>query len=252
VKYTNILKASSDLTDLEISRIVDLFHLSFGTNLEPTSREHFNWKYLDNPFGDSFHLLTEDEGRLIASRAFWNVPVKAGHLQCVDTCVAPDYRGKGIFKETTMFALGNLENTFYNAPNSSSLPQYLKYGWKINTIYKPKLSSYRYIKPCVSELDLSDDNEKLINWKFLSHPDFVYKYFIDDEYSYLCRMKKSIPIILFKTKIDISRFVKIGKPWICATYSNFNGIGLEFSVLSHSVDNSDVALRVDPYFFDMF
>ena len=252
MQYTNILKTSSELTELDINQITNLFHLSFGTKPTHTSRDHFKWKYLDNPFGDSFHLLTKDKGQLIASRAFWNVPVKTGYLQCVDTCVAPNYRGKGIFKETTLFALDSLKSILYNSPNSSSLPQYIKYGWKINNIYKPKISFYRYIKRCVPELDLSDESEKLINWKFLSHPSFVYKHFIDDEFFYLCRMKKSIPIVLFKTKIDISKFTRIGKPLICATYSNFNGIGLEFSVLSHSVDNSGVALRIEPYFFDMF
>jgi hypothetical protein len=250
MQYTNTLKRSSELNHLEIVQINTLFHLSFGT--KPMSTDHFKWKYLDNPFGDSYHLLTTDKGQLVASRAFWNVPIKNDHFQCVDTCVLPSYRGKGLFKETTMFALDTLDVVFYNAPNQSSLPQYLKYGWKLNNIYKPKISLYRYIKFCVPEIGPGRENERLINWKFFSHPEFTYKYFMDEDFFYLCRIKKSIPIILFKTKIDISKFKSIAKPVICATYAHFNGFGIELSVLSHSIDNSAVALNVDPYFFDMF
>lgn len=250
MKYTNILKKSSELNDYEIDQIDALFHVSFGT--KPTSIDYFKWKYLDNPFGDSYHLLTKDEGQLVASRAFWNVPVKSGYFQCVDTCVLPSYRGKGIFRETTMFALDKLDVVFYNAPNKSSLPQYLKYGWNLNNTFKPKVSLFRNVKPTVPEVGLGRESEILINWKFLSHPSHRYTYFQDEYFFYLCRLKKSIPIILFKTEINLSQFDKIAKPLICASYGHFDGIGIEFSVRTHSVDNSSTPINVEPYFFDMF
>mgnify|MGYP006076874827 CR=1 FL=1 len=250
MNYKNTIKLSSELNTIEIEEINILFHSSFGTKAQ--SKNFFQWKYLDNPFGDSFHLLTRDGNKLIASRAFWNAPVKENHFQCVDTCVDPAYRGKGIFKETTLFALENLNINYYNAPNSSSLPQYLKYGWKVNNTYKPKLTLFNYINPHVTILKDSTSSKKLINWKFLSHPNFIYKYFQYNNYMYLCRIKSSIPIILFKTKLDLRLFNTMRKPLLCATYSGFNGLGLEFSTLSYSIHNSNVLENVEPYYFDMF
>ena len=250
MQFTNIIKKSSELTNCEIDEIDALFHLSFGT--KPTSIDYFKWKYLDNPFGDSYHLLTKDKGQLVASRAFWNVPVKSGYFQCVDTCVLPSYRGQGIFRETTMFALDALDVVFYNAPNKLSLPQYLKYGWNLNNTYKPKISLLRNIKLVIPEIGLGRESEMLINWKFLSHPSYKYKYFKDENFFYLCRIKKSIPIILFKTKINLYEFDSISKPMICAFYGHFDGIGIELSVRTHSVDNGSTSVNVEPYFFDMF
>jgi GNAT superfamily N-acetyltransferase len=99
--------------------------------------EFFRWKHLENPFGPSFMLVAEDDGRLIGLRAFlrWRFQTGGGTLQAVravDTATHPSYQGLGVFTRLTRAALAALEgpvDLVFNTPNGASRPGYLKLGW---------------------------------------------------------------------------------------------------------------------------
>jgi GNAT superfamily N-acetyltransferase len=98
----------------------------------------FRWKHHDNPFGPSFMLVAEVEGRIIGLRAFmrWRFeahgrPITA--VRAVDTATHPDYQGIGVFSRLTRAALGELQgqvDLVFNTPNDASRPGYLKLGWR--------------------------------------------------------------------------------------------------------------------------
>jgi GNAT superfamily N-acetyltransferase len=98
----------------------------------------FRWKHLENPFGESFLLVADSEGELVGLRAFlrWRFRQGGRTLQAaraVDTVTHPDHRGKGIFSKLTLHAIDMLRgevDLVFNTPNSSSLPGYLKMGWR--------------------------------------------------------------------------------------------------------------------------
>jgi GNAT superfamily N-acetyltransferase len=99
----------------------------------------FRWKHIDNPFGRSFMLVAEHEGRIIGLRAFLRWRFAAGDrilraVQAVDTATHPDFQGMGVFARLTRRALEVLPDEadlVYNTPNEKSLPGYLKMGWGV-------------------------------------------------------------------------------------------------------------------------
>ena len=100
--------------------------------------EFFRWKHFDNPFGPSFMLLAEADGRVIGLRAFmrWRFIVDGRELsavRAVDTATHPEYQGMGVFSRLTRAALEALAgqvDLVFNTPNDASRPGYLKLGWR--------------------------------------------------------------------------------------------------------------------------
>jgi GNAT superfamily N-acetyltransferase len=122
----------------DLPRVLELLDQSLGGG--PAGRrppEFFRWKHLDNPFGESFMLLAESEGRLVGLRAFmcWRFlaggrPIRA--VRAVDTATHPDFQGMGVFTRLTLAALDEVRgevDLVFNTPNGKSGPGYLKMGW---------------------------------------------------------------------------------------------------------------------------
>jgi GNAT superfamily N-acetyltransferase len=101
--------------------------------------DFFRWKHLENPAGRSFMLVAELDGKLVGFRAFmrWRFMVGGSAVRAVravDTATHPDHQGKGIFSTLTLQALDGLRgetDLVFNTPNASSLPGYLKMGWRV-------------------------------------------------------------------------------------------------------------------------
>jgi GNAT superfamily N-acetyltransferase len=100
--------------------------------------EFFRWKHHQNPFGPSFMLVAESEGRLVGLRAFMRWRFEGdGHsfaaVRAVDTATHPDFQGRGVFSRLTLAALEALQgqvDLVFNTPNRASRPGYLKMGWR--------------------------------------------------------------------------------------------------------------------------
>src|SRR5918994_5166036 len=85
------------------ANVLELLGLTLGGG--PAGRrpaEFFRWKHADNPFGPSFMLLAEADGRVVGLRAFmrWRFIVDGRELsavRAVDTATHPEYQGIGVF-----------------------------------------------------------------------------------------------------------------------------------------------------------
>ncbi|MCF6463862.1 hypothetical protein C3E89_10935 [Clostridium sp. Cult1] len=180
VDITYICKLSGEFIEKEKQEFVDLFNTVFHTNY---SLEWFNWKYIDNIYGDSYIVLAYDEGQLIGIRAFWRNDIE-DHLsyQPCDTAVLKSHRGKGIFTKSSKLALEKTKGAFiYNFPNENSLPGNLKLGWRIN--------KYSYLKPVLSKSKLKDETDYIddnyLVWRFTKSPIKKYYYYQKNGESYL-------------------------------------------------------------------
>ncbi len=99
----------------------------------------FRWKHLESPFGRSFMLVAETDGRIVGLRAFMRWQLRAGNrliqaVVAVDTATHPHFQGRGIFTRLTREALRRLPaeaDLVFNTPNEKSLPGYLKMGWRV-------------------------------------------------------------------------------------------------------------------------
>lgn len=126
--------------DEDEAGVLELLEASLGSG-PGGGRTHdfFAWKHLDNPFGRSFMLVAERDGRMAGLRAFMRWTFTTGRrevkaVRAVDTATHPDFQGMGIFSQLTTAALEELagEAAFvFNTPNEKSKPGYLKMGWRV-------------------------------------------------------------------------------------------------------------------------
>lgn len=125
--------------DEDEAAVLDLLTASLGGG--PAGRrppEFFRWKHLENPFGRSYMLLAETEGKVVGFRSFMRWRFELGGesvraVRAVDTATHPDYQGLGIFRRLTTTAIEELRSEadlIFNTPNDKSLPGYLKMGWR--------------------------------------------------------------------------------------------------------------------------
>jgi hypothetical protein len=135
---TDLLVRAYD--DRDEAEVLDLIRGSLGGG--PAGRrppEYFRWKHLANPFGRSFMIVAEAEGRIIGFRALMRWRFKAydreiAAVRPVDTVTHPEERGRGVFSRLTRSALDSLQgevDLVFNTPNANSLPGYLKMGWQV-------------------------------------------------------------------------------------------------------------------------
>jgi hypothetical protein len=126
--------------DGDLPAVLDLMTASLGGGpAGHRSEPFFRWKHLDNPFGRSFLIVAEDEGRMVGLRAFmrWGFETEGrtvSAVRAVDTSTHPDHQGRGIFTLLTLRALDELRgdtDLVFNTPNGKSLPGYLKMGWTV-------------------------------------------------------------------------------------------------------------------------
>ncbi|GFN34307.1 GNAT family N-acetyltransferase [Tepidimicrobium xylanilyticum] len=164
-------KLSSQLSKEEKEGFLQVFNRVFNTNYD---LEWFNWKYLDNIYGDSYIVLAYDKNKVIGIRAFWRNDI--GNYLCYqpcDTAVLKEYRGRGIFTKTSLTALENTKGAFiYNFPNENSLPGNLKLGWKIDR--------FAYLEPVFNKVRLKDEthfiDDDYLMWRFIKSPIKKYHY----------------------------------------------------------------------------
>ena len=126
--------------DLDESEVLELLRGSLGEGpAGERTPEYFRWKHLENPFGRSFMIVAEFDGRIIGFRALMRWRFRVGDrmieaVRPVDTVTHPDHRGRGVFSMLTRTALDSLKGEVqlvFNTPNSNSLPGYLKLGWQL-------------------------------------------------------------------------------------------------------------------------
>jgi GNAT superfamily N-acetyltransferase len=125
-------------TEADITAIVTLLKKSLGETSSPKTIDYWVWKHINNPFGESMVLVSDNNGQLIGVRAMMRWSWQRGKdafntLRAVDTVTHPDFQGRGIFTVLTQKIVDRAHdqgiNFIFNTPNKKSLPGYLKLGW---------------------------------------------------------------------------------------------------------------------------
>lgn len=215
----------------------EVFKHSFG---QTYNEEVYQWKYLQN---FSLKSLIQEillENTPIGYRGLWKVKNYPNAYQCIDTCILPDFQGKGVFKLSNQHLIDNL-GSFYNYPNSLSRPGYIKSGWveesKMN-IYINRLENYEFC----------NWDEDFLDWRFVRHPYIkYYKAKIKGGYAIL-RFKKNLPIHTESTKINL-KLEEIKNPFFSFKYDlKKNGIKVKNagSVLKYNFKG-----KLSSSYFDM-
>jgi len=194
-----ILK-SSEVDQQTEQDIMNCFNKTFD---QKKSNLYFNWKFRENPFGDSIHVLIYFKDDLISTRAFWRLDIENNKkfYQCVDTSVLKKYHGIGIFRKSTEHALKYFDGeAIYNYPNKNSFQAYLKLGWKQNEPSFIRFNLTKFIAQCTPIINWSIDK---LRWRFCNNPEVeYYSYKFKNEYLIL-RKKKFMFISIGRVKFNL-------------------------------------------------
>jgi hypothetical protein len=226
--------------------IMSCFNETFSQTKDPN---YFQWKFRDNPFGESLHVIAVNQGRVIGSRVFWRLDIEGYEAyQCVDTSILPEYQGKGLFKSTVLKALDIIgDKLIYNYPNELSGPAYIKSGWKVvknSTSIKVNLTNLMVKSSPVLNWD-----EQQLRWRFEKNPLAKYYTMKKKDYYYVFSLRrKGLFVLLFKTKYCLD--LEFVKPRICFSYDQ-SVIGLrchsKLPYMSRCVEEHNLLT----YLFDM-
>ena len=210
--WTNEIKQ-----DLE-RKIMICFKKTFS---QTKSKEYFQWKFRNNPFGESLHVIVFDKSKVVATRVFWRLDVNdVEAYQCVDTSVLPEYQRKGIFGNTIAIALRILKGKLiYNYPNSSSGPLYLKHGWKV--VKNSKIVFANLTSLMLQNCFTIRWNYSVLNWRFKKNPEKKY-YLLEKNNNYYIFSKKKFGLYNLLGRVDVKLQLDCVKPFVCISYDNYN------------------------------
>lgn len=214
-----------------------IFKLSFRQSYP---KKNFSWKYLETFSSHSIIQEIVIDNKCIGYRGLWKVENYPNSYQCIDTCIHPEYQGKGIFRHSNEHIIREL-GSFYNYPNSFSRPGYIKSGWveasKMD-LYINRLENFEYC----------NWDEDFLEWRFVRHPYIkYYKAKISGGYAIL-RFKKNLPIHIESTKINL-KLEEIKNPFFSFKYDlKKNGIKV---INAGSVLNYNFKGKLRSSYFDM-
>ena len=236
----------SSKIDIKLEKkIMKCFNETFN---QSKPQKYFKWKYKDNPFGESIHVLIYFENELVSTRVFWRLDVnQEKSYQCVDTTVSPLFQGRGLFRISTEKALEILNHErIFNYPNSKSYPAYLKLGWKKNLPSQIKFNFSYKIEKYAPFIDWGI--EKLV-WRFKDNPNTEYFSFYSNNYNIILRKKRGLFICLGKTKFELG--LKKVKPIVIFSYDNdFKGLRVPFK-RNFTVSKNFTNEKIHFYNYDM-
>jgi len=190
-----VLKSTSELTPAEIEDILSVLNLTF----EPWGDiEYFRWKYMQNPYGDSLHIIGYDGDQPVGNESFWrnNLGEQTAYQIC-DAAVLPSHRGLGVFRKSVMQGVERLTGQYlYGFPNIESLPGFLSSGWSL----KQKIRvSFHLAGRMLSHFEDQDPiPDQYVQWRFIDYPRKAY---------YICR-RKGRPYLLSVRRKD--QYVVVG------------------------------------------
>ena len=233
-------------TNLE-KKIMKCFDKTF---FQLSPKNYFKWKYRNNPFGESLHIVALDKKKIVASRAFWRLDINENEAyQCVDTSVLPDYQKKGIFKHTSLLATKILKKKIiYNSPNNKSGPAYYNCGWR--SLQNSNLTKINFTTFMLDNVPIIKWNEKNLEWRFKENPLEKYYNLRKEEFYYIFRkFKKNFYLLVGKTQVNLK--LDNVNPIICFSYDS-NCKGLTIKTRHHWMCRGRINYKkISSYLFDL-
>ncbi|MHA1337358.1 MAG: GNAT family N-acetyltransferase [Promethearchaeota archaeon] len=195
----------------DLIQLLELYDLVFPSYM---IKKLWDWKNLENPFGNFITVLLKDKNNLIGAysvspRFFYINGKKVPCVLSLDTMTHPQYRGMGISTTlaTIAYEIAKINGYYfvYGFPNNNSVYMFeKKLNWKIfgKMIYFTKeieeesnISTNYNLK--IREINVFDKNLKsfikkeirnykiiinkslkYLNWRYVQHPTVSYKKFL--------------------------------------------------------------------------
>ena len=189
-----VYKMTSELTRQDIQDILNMLNNAF---LSRRDEAEFRWKYLDNPYGESLHMIAYDNSQSVGSMAFWRNDLQGitPAYQCVDLVVIPSHQRRGIFQVAGNECVKRLPGAYlYTFPNRYSQPGFYKLGWTLQrkipiSVHLPGGVLRHYAKR-------GPIPDQYAVWRFVRNPETQYfVYPKDGQFFLLSKREKSSYIV---------------------------------------------------------
>ena len=168
-------KMTSELTQQEIQDILGVLNSTFVTWGD---ERVFRWKYSENPYGDSWHVIAYDDSQAVGSVSFWRNDLDGDRAyQCVDLAVIPSHQRQGIFRVGASECVTRLKGAYlYTFPNVNSRPGFYNLGWSLKRAVP---ISFHLTGGVLKHYERQDPvPDQYAEWRFSHHPNKQY---------YVCR-----------------------------------------------------------------
>jgi len=236
---------TSEVNQALEKKIMLCFDKTFNNN---SSKNYFKWKYRNNPFGESLHIIALNKNKVVASRAFWRLDIdKTKAYQSVDTAVLPNFQKKGIFKKTALMAVKILKKKIiYNSPNKNSWSAYRECGWK--NIKKSNLTKINITSFMLNSAPVIKWDAETIRWRFRHNP--IKRYYNlkkDGNYYIFRKIRKRFFLLVGKTSVNLD--LNNIRPFICFTYDD-SCKGFPFRLRTPWVHKGRINYKIKSYLFD--
>ena len=237
--------STSEIDKTREAELMEAFCTTFSVQ---KPENYFQWKFRDNPFGDSIHVLVYDEGKLISTRAFWRLDIDGTEsYQCVDTAVIPSYQGCGIFTLSTEAALKYLgDKPIYNHPNAKSRPAYLKSGWTVNSQHRVRTTLTHLALKSSPEIDWPPEQ---LAWRFNQNPTAQYACLQRDNVNHIFGFRRNKwAVLLGSTKRSLN--LPAIDPKLCLSYDP-SAVGIGLAKKQVWLQKGKLPVTLFSYLFDM-
>ena len=187
--------ASEDVFEIEalasnrIQEILPVLAGAFGTHFD---QEWLRWKHQAGPWGESPVWVAQDDLGIIGVRIFlpWRFTFDGKVLTAFrpcDTVTVERARGRGVFRSLTLTAMeeiGDRVDLYFNTPNTSSRPGYLKMGFVewvqvVQGLGITRPQSSRLSEAMVPSTPrpglLTEMSEAFLQWRYAQCPRFDYR-----------------------------------------------------------------------------
>lgn len=183
-------KMTSELTQPEIQSILYVLNSTFAGRGDETI---FRWKFVENPHGESLHMIGYDGDEPIATVGFWrNGPDNLLAYQCVDAAVRPSHQRRGIYQAALNGCSERLQGAYiYTFVGDNSRPPMLRCGWQLKRKIPMKFQWAPVVLRRYAKLDPISD--AYAEWRFAKNPKKKY---------YFCR-HKGLTFVLSKRREHI-------------------------------------------------
>lgn len=146
------------LSDKYIEDFLFILQITWSVEDKEGLRLDFENRYYRNIYGPSLLTMIYCDGKPASCGAMWRNDIGDRRAyQHIDTCTLEEFRGQGLFRKGTEKALELIgeETLSYGFANPSSLAGYLKFGWDVLKMEKPKImfSARKYLKSNPAMID---------------------------------------------------------------------------------------------------
>lgn len=164
--------------------------MALAHNIEVLSKEWFNWKFRESPYGEAVLSCAFDNNKVVGCVAFGKARIMYINKEYItalsyETFVHPSYRNKGLLKKLIVVAEDELKKNgvsiLYNYPNVKSLKGFINTNWiKFNNIQTYKIKILKFFKVISNINQLK--NPFTPNKTNFSIQDFEFKHIFNNQY----------------------------------------------------------------------